>query len=222
MNDESKIKGLWWLPEKPEKQLVGEITYSPTNGARLSLLDHLFQDATIDRFTVWGLTVGGKPVSLFNCYTTNLTMHLPGARVAEISSCFGVVGGHFNSPNQMKFAKVTADLSYLHDWAWTSGINATLKDSGRGWQVTQEIPADIPLGSAANFKLALEFTGNLTPGFGDYRLTENCFFTAEATTMTDYESFEKVVHQFQHFLALAVSRPVYALSIKARIDTPKA
>lgn len=221
MSEEITIKGLWWLPGSPDKQLPGDITYSSTHGARLILFDHLFQDSTLDRFTVWGITVSGKPISLFNCYTKSLTMHLPGARVAEISSYFGVIGGHFDSPNEMKFIKVTADLSYLHDWACTSGINARRKDSGKGWQVTQEVPADISLGAVNDFKLALEFTGNLKRGFGDYRLTENCIFTVEAKALTDYGSFENVVHQFQHFVALAVSRPVYALSIKARINTPK-
>ena len=117
MNEDVTIKGLWWLPNQPEKQLAGEITYGPASGARLSLLDHFFQDANLEGFTVWGMTAKGKPVTLFDCYTKNLTMHLPGARVAEVSSYFGVVGGHFSAPAEMKFAKVTADLSHLHEWA---------------------------------------------------------------------------------------------------------
>src|ERR1043165_3408830 len=128
MNEPITIKGLWWLPAKPEKQLSGEITYGPVNGASLSLLDYFFHDATRDPFTVWGMTVRGKPITLFDCHAKNLTMHLPGARVAEVSSYFGIVGGHFESPDQMRFAKVTAKLSHLHEWAWTTGIAVEHKE----------------------------------------------------------------------------------------------
>ena len=221
MKEDTTIKGLWWLPDKPEKQLAGEITYGPVRGARLSLLDHFFGQATLDRFTVWGMTVRGKPVSLFDCHTKNLTMHHPGARVAEISSYFGIVGGHFKSPDQMKFAKVTANLSHLHEWAWTSGIHVAPTESGTGWQVSQKVLPDISLGSRGDFKLALEFTGHLSPGYGDCKLSEDCAFTVQTNALTTYESFEEIVQQFQHFVALGVARPVYALSVKARSATPK-
>ena len=220
MND-TKIKGLWWLPGNPEKQLSGEITYGPTSGVQLSLLDHFFKDSTLDSFTVWGMTVRGKPVTLFNCHTKNLTMHLPGARVAEISSYFGIVGGHFKSPIEVKFLKVFAELSYLHEWTWTSGIKVVPKESGNGWQIAQEMIPEIPLGTFDPFSLALKFTGHLSPGFGDCKLSEDCVFSIEAKELTPYESFQDLIHRFQHFVALGVSRPVYALSVSARVDKPK-
>jgi hypothetical protein len=152
---DTKTKGLWWLPDNPEKQLSGDISYGPTSGAQLSLLDHFFKDATLDPFTVWGMTVRGKPVTLFECHTKNLTLHLPGARVAEISSYFGVVGGHFTSPDEMKFMKVFADLSHLHEWTWTSAISVVPKESSKGWQVSQEMIPEISLGTLGPFTLAL-------------------------------------------------------------------
>ncbi len=218
---DAKVKGLWWLPEHPEKQLSGEIVCGPAAGAQLSLLGHFFKDATLDTFTVWGMTVRGKPVTLFNCHTKNLTMHLPGARVAEISSYFGVMGGHFKSPDEMKFAKVFANLSHLHEWTWTSAISVAPKESGNGWQICQEMIPDISLGTLGPFSLALKFTGHLSPGFGDCRLSEDCVLCIEAKELTPYESFENVVRRFQHFVALGVSRPVYALSVSARVDKPK-
>ena len=221
MNEDITIKGLWWLPDKPEKQLVGEITYGPTSGAQLNLLDYFFKEARGDQFTVWGMTVSGRPVSLFNCHAKNLTMHLPGARVAEISSYLGIVEGHFKAPDQMKFAKVTAELSHLQEWAWTSGINVAPRESGKGWQVTQEMLPDISLGSQGDFQLALEFTGRLSPEYGDCKLSEKCVLKVETKTLIDYLSFEEIIRRFQHFVALAVSRPVYALSINTRIDKPK-
>ena len=228
MNEETTIKGHWWLSEKPEKQLVGEITYGPTNGAKLSVLGHFlhedfpsFKDATSVHFTVCGITAGGKLVSLFACRITNSNRNLHGLGGTEISSSFGVVGGHFDSPSQMKFAKVTAELTHLHDWAWMSGIKMARKGSGNGWQVTQEIPPDVPIGSFGNFTLSLKFSGQITPGYGDWKLTEECVLSVEAQTITTYESFLDLIFKFQSFVALGVSRPVYPISLKARLDKPE-
>jgi hypothetical protein len=219
MNDPITIKGLWWLPDQPKKQLSGEITYGPVSGAKLSLLDYFFNEATRDSFTVWGMTVRGRPITLFHCHASNLTMHLPGARVAEVSSYFGIVGGHFKSPDQMQFVKVAAKLSHLHEWAWTTGI--TVEHKEKAWQVSQKMLPDILLGSRGNFKMALEFTGHLSPGFGDCKLSESCSLILESQSLTAYADFEEIIHKLQHFVALAICQPVYALSITAQIDKPK-
>lgn len=220
MNEDVTIKGLWWLPSKPEKELSGEITYGLTTGARLSLLDHFFDVAKRDRFTVWGMTAKGKPITLFDCYTRNLTVHIFGARVAEVSSYFWVVGGHFNTPEEMKFAKVTAELSHLHEWAWTTGLSGA-QTADKQWQVIQKMLPDISLGSHSDFAIALAFIGRISPGYGSWNLSEDCFFTIATQNLTPYEAFEDVIHQFQHFVALGVAQPVYVLSVTARIDKPE-
>ena len=73
MNEDITIKGLWWLAETPEKKIAGEITYGPATGSRLSVFDYFFQGPRFEPFTVWGITAKGKPLSLFNCRTTNFT-----------------------------------------------------------------------------------------------------------------------------------------------------
>jgi hypothetical protein len=139
---------------------------------------------------------------------------------SEISSYSGVIGGHFKSPDQMKFDRVYADLSHLHEWVMTSGIKVTPKDSGKGWNVAQEMLPDIPLGSMGRFKLALEHTGNLAEGYGDYKMSEKWVVKVESKELTDFQSFEEIVQQLKEFVALLIIRPVYALWIKAFINKP--
>ena len=85
----------------------------------------------------------------------------------------------------------------------------------------QESLPDVALGSLGDFKLGLEFKGHVLPGYGRCSLSETCAFTLEAKNLKSYEFFEKLVHQFTNFVALGVGRPVYALSLKARITNPK-
>jgi len=222
MNNEVTVKGVWWLPEKPERRLAGEITYGSNSGARLSLYDHFFENPMAGGFAVWGMTVKGEDVSLFNCHATSISAHFIGGRVAEIVAYSGVIGGHFQSADQMKFIKVTAELSHLHEWAWRSGLQLTRKKSGKGWQVTHDMLPEIRLAALGDFELGLEFTGQLLPEYGKCSLSENCLLAVEAKKLMPFESFETIILQFQGFVALALTRPVYTRSLKGRIDKPKA
>lgn len=49
-------------------------------------------------------------------------------------------------------------------------------------------------------------------------MSETCTFTIKAKSPTHYDTFGELIQKFQHFIALGVSQPIYALSIKARID----
>lgn len=220
MSDDKKIKGRWWLPDTPGKQLLGEITYGHTSGAQLSLFDHFEKDSTAPPFCIWGKTIEGSLITLFNCQTTNVTSHYLGGAVSEISSFFGVVGGHVQSADELKFAKVSANLSHLHTWAARTGIKMLPRDSGKGWQVTQDMVPNVSLGNEGEFRLALEFRGHLSPAYADWRLFETCAFTVESERPVAYQRFEEIIHHFEHFVALGISRPVYALSINARGHEP--
>ena len=216
MSDLIKAKGVWWLPEKPGKRLSGEITYSPTGGAEIDLYDYFFEELSTEPLTVWGITADGKRVTLFDGYTRNMTMHSSGAKVSKISSNYAVTGGHFKLKNDLEFYEVSATLSHLQRWVWSTGIHITPDSLGMKWAITQERQSDISLGMIDDLELVLQFEGQLKPGFGNCELSETCFLTIKAQTSTNYTIFERIVQQFQHFLALGVSCPVYALSVKGR------
>src|ERR1041385_746225 len=126
MSEEIRIKGTWWSPDRPGQELQGELTYGPTGGAELDLIGHFFEtsdNSALPRpFTVFGTTLRGRPVTLFDCRTRNLTTHLPGGTSAHIASLFGVVGGHFVTPQEMRFCRVTARFTDLAEWTGMTGI----------------------------------------------------------------------------------------------------
>lgn len=215
MSETTTIKGTWWLPENPDRKLIGEISYSPVDGAELDLFEHFFDQLSTDRFTVWGITVKGKPVSLFDCHTMNITMHMPGARLGKVSSNFGVVGGHYAFAEEMQFVEVTADLSHLFEWARTTGINVEPFKSDNKLHITQARLPDVYLGRHGDLSVRLEFSSKFSPGYGRCELTEYCHLRVSSGELASYEKLEEVIHRIQHFIALGVARPVYALSVKA-------
>jgi hypothetical protein len=184
--DEKSVKGLWWLPDVPDRQLPGELSYGPTAGARLSLFEYFFKEPARDPFTVWGLTVNGTAATLFNCNTTHMTMHLPGGRAAEIDSYFGVIGGHFRSPDEVRFAKLKVELTNLIDWAWTTGLEVGSVETGKGWSVTARTIPSIQLGTFGGISVSVDFVSQISDEHFSYRLSEKCSLELTSPTLIAY------------------------------------
>src|SRR6266581_2206331 len=92
-------QGFWWRPESPETKLVGTAVYGPCEGITLELVGSLTPLENIarlpQRFDVWGLTVKGKPITLFRAYQANTTTHLPGYPTSRVEAVQGIIGGHY-------------------------------------------------------------------------------------------------------------------------------
>src|ERR1039457_5686173 len=103
--EKNVTKAICWREDVPQTRLQGELNYGPTSGADVDLFGHLYDDffdekKRLERFTLHGLNFKNKPFSLFNSLICGGEINLPGGRSCKISSVFGVVGGHFHSPDR--------------------------------------------------------------------------------------------------------------------------
>src|SRR5690242_14017327 len=102
IEQEETVKGYWWLPNAPEVHYPGEVTYSPTTGAKLELYEALIEPMGPDRerskrFTIYGKTRSGTDVSLFACHITNLTNSSSGFGSTSLFAECAVFGEHFSN-----------------------------------------------------------------------------------------------------------------------------
>src|SRR5204863_4671651 len=125
--EESVEQGFWWLPDAPETTLVGTISYAPAAGLKLDLVGSLL---ALDKapelwraFHVWGKTVRGKPVTLFNAHQSNLQTHMPGSPTSTVEAAQGIIGGHYRSQKDVMIHTLEAEFDYLTEWAGQSGIS---------------------------------------------------------------------------------------------------
>ena len=224
MSDE-KIKGVWWRADAPDKKLQGEITYSPTSGATVDIFGHIYEEfddkTQTKRFTLHGLTLRNKAVSLFDCAVANSRIHIPGGRSCIIKSVFGVVGAHFHEPSEIRFKKVFVNYNGLRDWTWTSGIQTTYEEKPRRAIFTYQVPDDAEVGQFGDLSGKLSYSSTTSLGGATLSIKEDCQLIIDAVGLTTYAPFENLFHTFQHFLSLALQRPVYAVQIIGRIDVPR-
>jgi hypothetical protein len=224
--EKTVIKAICWREDVPQTRLQGELSYGPTSGADLDLFGHLYDDCFdekkfLERFTLHGLNFKNKPFSLFNSLICGGEINLPGGRSCKISSVFGVVGGHFHSPEEVLFKKVEVQFTGLVEWTCITGIALKFEENPRSITATYKIPSTIEIGKFGPFSARLEISGNVQPDFHSFNIKESCTFVLEAEQMQPYLAFEEFIHAFQLFLSLAIQHPVRALQIIGNIDKPR-
>jgi hypothetical protein len=148
-------------------------------------------------------------------------IHLPGGRSCKISSVFGVVGGHYRSPEEILFKKVEVEFTGLVEWTCITGIGIKVEENPRSLTVTYNIPATVELGKIGPFSARLEISSHAQPDFHAFDIKEKCTFVLEAEQMQPYLAFEEYIYAFQLFLSLAIQHPVRALQIIGHIDKPR-
>ena len=224
-SEKTTIKAICWREDEPNKRLQGEIEYGPTDGADVDLYGHLYESfddkKLLERFTLHGLNFKNEPFSLFNSLICGGEMHLPGGTSCTITSVFGVVGGHYHSPQEILFKKVEVNFTGLIEWTCITGIGIKVEENPRSLTVTYKIPATIDLGKIGVFSAKLQISGKAQPDFHGFEVEEECTFVLEAEQMQPYPAFEEHIYAFQQFLSLGIQHPVRALRIIGNIDRPQ-
>jgi hypothetical protein len=105
MDKENKIQGVWWLPETPEKEVPGTLSFSPGERIILELMGNL--SSTDDRnlisqdfmnpSIIHGISVQGKPITLQKCMQTGRKNSSEGISTTTFLSHLAFVGVHFPS-----------------------------------------------------------------------------------------------------------------------------
>jgi hypothetical protein len=221
-----KIKGAWWLPEKPDLKLNGELTYGPTVGAELEVYGDFFNAVDLTpphrKITIWGETIAAKPVTMFKSLATGGNIHVPGGRTTRFISYDAVLGGHFLKPDDMVFTRAEAKLSGLQDWTYMTGISVQPLQDEHGVSLKSKTPDAVPLGKHHELTIGLEFTSHMSNArLGEYGIKEECSVVLVSDGPTKFQFFRDMIDQVRRFLALGLANPSYELAVKARTDVPE-
>lgn len=225
MDTVSKIKGQWWLPDKPDRKVTGELEFGWTSGATLKLDGSFFDDAFPPEDTLPdGLTVLGedrheRPITLFDCLVRKLELH-PTNSVAELESSFGILGKHFASRDDVQVSAVSIELNHLHRWVGETGISSGFDKDGSSW-AKHHPHAPISIGSHNGFDISLRFTAGYSRSSSEYRVWEKCLLWIEGQSSSPYGDFEDIAEWMRQFLALAMGRPIYPMRVRARPQNPR-
>lgn len=204
--DSFESAGQWWLPELPDLQVVGLLSYSPADGFRLSipfgfLGDQEFLEPSSSskrsKAVVQGVLRDGRLVALVNCLVVSTSQNMPGTGHEELHSNLGFVGRTSAAANPV-VDRIEVKYDHLRDWVVThaSSVTFTMPEDNRGRSVeySYKTPDDVILAKDSRRTILLSDSVTASsPTVEGFRLQHDCVLTVELTkalgfdaAMTDY------------------------------------
>ena len=124
MGERKEIKGMWWLPNTPEKQIPGtliigndEITLETINSfAEDNPIHHIATQKVPQYDVIWGVSSEAKEVSLFNsCESMSFNTACP-FPLAKYNIQVATVGKHIKSLDELGNYDIKAYFNELPYW----------------------------------------------------------------------------------------------------------
>ena len=124
MLDEFQIKGYWWLPNS-EEHISGILFYHQDKivlelMGTLSKESDAFETAGNSNSIILGFSDKGEDFTLMNAFISNTTFSSPGFSTETYSIDSFIVGGHFNTLNEMSFHSLVVYPTYFSKWVGKS------------------------------------------------------------------------------------------------------
>ncbi len=160
MTDSFTYMGVWFLPDNPDNQVTGTLTFDLQVGIELELMGKLVgfrssKDIHEPKFII-GLTTDGTVLTLYKCFQSNRSMSHNGLETCKYSMISILKGAHFETEADIIFNSVTGRLKNLEEWISEFGFKKVDTDFKTK---TTEIDYELP--SPIEFKATPALTGKL-------------------------------------------------------------
>ena len=212
------LKGDWFLPEKPEARLSGEVSFNPEEGMKLELIgDFKFNPLGLDNSsypTILGVVEGSRQISLFGCFLIQgggVTL-VKGSETAKPVLTFVVNlmvdGWYFGTQEEICAKTALVEIDGLAEWLYVSGFKLDeLKIDFAGhtvdmhYKLPEPIPFEYPAGMEASFDFCVSNFSQ--PIFRtSFEMTQTARLKLKTDKGLSYHEILQAVYKFQCFLML--------------------
>jgi len=227
MMEEFEYKGIWWLPDNPEKQISGTLTFTPSEGAVLDLIGS-FEDIKdmnkmLEPEIILGTTSNGKNITLHKCFETKSSVSLPGFQISSFYANVIFIGAHFQKSEDIKFKNISVHYSHLDEWTNISGFDIQYLPE-REVAVKYKVPESIKASINDDYNIHIIFRAEYpvrSTVQKEANIKQITYIKIEASQEKILEEYWKTMYQIQNFLSLGVMSPVYPLTIEGTTEVNK-
>ena len=115
-----ELKGHWWLPESPEHQVAGTLSYEPDGYPQLELMGTLSDGGTtVAGAVALGRMTDGEPVTVEADFEASRAGNmLPGVEVLSqtVAVRRAIVGAHLVSQEERRYSAAVIDVTDVRPW----------------------------------------------------------------------------------------------------------
>jgi|SRR5215216_742049 len=224
-----EYRGIWWLPENPQKKLTGVLVFDQDSGGILEL-DGWFKEITdintiLQPSIILGFTKEGKRVTLCKNAELQTKYNMPGLPVSSFSTLTILEGKHFLNTEDIKFKKISVSYSYLDEWLdihafdfgdWINQNPQQINEVTIKYCIPKAIKAQISndLYLEIVFRPQFNFA---TSGQQFANINQRIFVNVYFSTTKSYDEIMGIHGKIKDFISLAVLESTKVLSLEADI-----
>lgn len=229
MDTEIEINGYWWLPETPNEQISGVLSFSPGEPILLKLMGTLSEKDGltttrrdfINPLIIYGMSLRGELVTLEGCTQIEGTAGLIGISTTSFTGRFVYIGVHFTSEKLGKFKGVSIRFQDLDEWFCKSAFK-TQNLSAESVTVTYNQPAPIKtIVEGYHIDFVVVGPNSSEDYFTHVNLSQKACINIWSETEKDISEFMPLIRHIQNFLTLAMSSPTYVTEIIGSTESAK-
>ena len=226
--DDFELKGLWWLPEQPDSQISGTISFENEKKISLDLLGSFHEVRTFgsgDFFQpdiILGVTDNGQVCTLFRNFETRNQLNSSSIQKSIIESQYLFIGKHFNTPDDICFSSFQANFTNLENWLTKRPFSMEIpEDIKTGeWKLTHKWPEEF-ISKIEVLNSTIESTHEFKT---DGDLIRNATWKSKAylkITPENKEHFKwfwRVIYDLCNFFTLLIGDTTYIVRMKGYGD----
>ena len=228
MQEELDVEGLFWLPERPDRQVAGRLRFDAAAGAKLNLIGSVHDpdevlaqrsgpnvSVPIDELFGWNREpnrilgqTGARKLTLDHCHRTREAIELTSGMAQEsYAPRFILSGVHLNDDEELAISSLTLRLRHLEYWVRHSGIEVKLDrdDKSAGIKQARIICTSLDTSTASgNFgELLMAFNYNVRGDrIVEAGIEQRCSFGIRFTAARSLEDTLKVCSALQNLVTI--------------------
>jgi hypothetical protein len=210
MIDFQQIKGYWFFTDHLEKRFIGVLTFCPDKPIRLHLTDQFTVEeirkfAFLRNVTIWGYSVKGEEVTLFECNNIEIGHSPVGIHDITLNASQILVGLHIKDIETRLFKSARISFKGIETWMRSYGYEIKIEKESRDYAIVYKKPANI------TFKLPGQVLGSISywnsvpyREVAEITLLQNNFLQLDFEQPSSFENIRRLVWNFQQFLTIVM------------------
>lgn len=212
MIEEFTYKGVWFIPEKPENQITGTLTFKPNSDPNLELLGSFYRGNSMHEPTfILGYSTDGEKITLYKSFEYSRSA------VTEYAPMYVMIGEHFYKEEDFKFKIIKGRFKNLEQWIDISGFESVDTDfDTHETKIHYQLPDPIKFEVEQGITGTINFTSSVPYQRKELTVTvkQHCEIHLEFDQAHSFFVVLSKLSLFQNFLTLATFEPVFPTSIK--------
>ena len=228
LSDKFSLRGYWWLPATPDRQVTGTLSFDPDGEAELEVDGTLRELPTgilqsyFHAPVIHGHTLDDKACTLSDAHESRFQLHLPGEATSRFFFNRLFIGKQTVDPSSTRFESALVDFTDLRGWMhrdpFTEQSNLGAPDNPSlttAYAMPPLISVDVPAIAAA---IALEPTFSASWSYQRRTLAHGESIRITPRERQDASWYLNAIAKFQMLLSLFVGEPVNFLAMRLCTD----